>query len=207
MPSYALFGVVGAYAAIAVLTLSLNIVSLWRWPIKAGAIVATSGLIAGTYLVIGTMLGWPSQDRLPERASFLASRIVEPDKFTGDPGVIFLWLQRVDDLDLPIGEPRAYKVVYQREVATEVVEAQRLRFQGREVIGTFDYAAELTDGEVTLPGLPLTGNQADLARFDERPGGIGGMFSLNQDLRAVFEEMPPLPLPDKVPFDPDLEDY
>ena len=201
MPSYAVLSVVGAYAATAVLLLSLNIASLWRWPIKAGAIVVTSGLFVGTYVAIEAMIGWPSADRLPERANFLASRIVEPDKFTGDPGVIFVWLQGVDEHDLPVGEPRAYKIAYDKGVAKEVVEAQRLRGQGRDVVGTFDYSTEKS-GQKPPPGsIPVVGQNTTVLRdVEERPGGAGGMFSLNQNLHATFVEMPPLPLPDKLPY-------
>ncbi len=207
MPSYALAGVVGAYAAVALLLLGLNFASLWRWQIKGVAIVVTSGLFIGSYVAIVAMLGWPTDDRLPERASFLASRIVEPDKATGAPGVIFVWLQGIDTQNLPVGEPRAYKLVYSRAVAEEVVKAQRLRFEGREVVGNFNYAGEDAEPNAKSNGPPSPDVKAG-EKSDEKikPGGAGGMASLNQDLRAVFQEMPPLPLPDKVPYNPE-NDY
>src|SRR5689334_2829518 len=97
MPVQAILGLVVAYAATTVLLLSLNFASLWRWPVKASAIVVTSGLFVGTYLAVNAMIGWPSTDRLPSRASFLSSRIVEPDNLTGAAGVIYVWLQGIDD--------------------------------------------------------------------------------------------------------------
>jgi hypothetical protein len=205
LPPYALAGVVGAYAAVALLLLGLNLASLWRWQIKGGAIVVTSGLFIGTYVAIVAMLGWPTEDHLPARAIFLATRIVEPEKVTGDPGVIFVWLQGVDKLNLPVGEPRAYKLAYSRTVAEEVVKAQRMRFSGRQVIGNFNYTNERPDPNAQPSGSP--GPHAGESSDDKaRPGGAGGIASLNQDLRAVFEEMPPLPLPDKVPYNPE-NDY
>jgi hypothetical protein len=197
MPSQAVLALVGAYAATVVLLLSLNIASLWRWPVKASAIVVTSGLLVGTYMAIEAMIGWPATDRLPDRASFLASRIVEPDKFTGDPGVIFVWLQGIDAHNLPVGEPRAYKIAYQRAVARDVIEAQRLRGSGRDVLATFDYSQPSEEPTPRTP--PVAGKAADLRDPEDQPGGAGGMFSLSQDLRAVFTEMPLL-LPDKVPY-------
>jgi hypothetical protein len=187
------------------LLLSLNVASLWRWPIKAGAIVVTSGLFVGTYVAINGMIGWPSADRLPSRASFLASRIVEPDQFTGDPGVIFVWLQSIDEHNLPIGEPRAYKLGFNRAVAKDVVEAQRMRGQGREVLSTFDYSPE-QPSEQPPSGIPVLGQTGDRDNEDRR-GGAGGMFSLTQDLHATFIEMPPVPLPDKGPFVPENENF
>jgi hypothetical protein len=195
MPSYAIFGVVGVYAVVAILLLSLNVFSLWRWPIKASAIVVTSGLFIGSYLAIDAMLGWPSSDRVPARASFLASRIVEPDKLTGAHGVIFIWLQNVDDKNLPVGDPRAYRLDYSRDIARKVVEAQRLRFQGRDMIGSFQYTDE--HGDKDKSGMPVVGEKTT---DPLRPGGAGGLVSLDQDLQAVFVEMPPLALPDKVPI-------
>src|SRR4051812_11622555 len=199
MPSYVVLGIVGAYVVTAILLLSLNIVSLWRWPIKAGAIVVTTGLFVITYMAVNAIIGWPSADRLPSRASFLASRIVEPDNFTGAPGVIFVWLQGIDEKNLPVGEPRAYKIAYSRGMAKEVVEAQRLRGQGREVVGTFDYSAEKPPEE-PRPAVPVPGQSAAQRSDEDKPGGAGGMFSLTQDLHAVFVEMPPLALPDKLPY-------
>jgi hypothetical protein len=205
MPAYAVFAVVGAYGAVAVLLLSLNIVSLWRWPIKAAAVVVGTGLVVGSYVAIVAMLGWPSADPLPARAAFLASRIVEPDKLTGDPGVIFIWLQNIDEKNLPVGDPRAYRVDFDRGVASEVVKAQRLRFQGRDVVGSFAYT-ERPDEDKS--GAPLIGQQtAEPPTLENRAGGSGGLVSLNQDLRAVFQEMPPLPLPDKLPGAGDGSEY
>jgi hypothetical protein len=199
MPAFAVYGIVAAHAAVAVLLLSLNLTSLWRWQIKAGAIVMTVGMFVAVYLTVDAMLGWPSANRLPERASYLASRIVEPDPISGEPGIIFVWLQSIDDRNLPVGEPRAYKVAYDRAVAEEVVRAQRLRFTGHDVVGSFEYANRHPDDQ--RDGVPSLGQPTtDVANLDQRPAGAGGMFSLNQDLRAIFEELPPLPLPDKVPF-------
>lgn len=203
MSSYPILGVVGAYVATAVLLLSLNIASLWRWPIKASAIVVTTSLFVGTYFAISAMIGWPSSDRLPGRASFLASRIVEPDAFTGAPGVIFVWLQGIDAQNLPVGEPRAYRLAYDREVAKDVVEAQRMRGQGRDVVGTFDYSVQ--PKEQPSPGGVPVAKQNEQTDNEDKPGGAGGMFSLTQDLHATFIEMPPLALPDKVPFDPQYD--
>ncbi len=197
MPSTAVLGVVLAYAATAVLLLSLNITSLWRWPVKATAIVVTGGLFVGTYFAVDAMMGWPSQDRLPDRASFLASRIVEPDNFTGAPGVIYVWLQPIDAKNLPIGEPRAYKLGFDRGVAKDVVAAQQMRGQGREVLGTFRYDDPMEEEAPRTP--PVAGKPSDQKDPDAKTGGAGGMFSLSQDLRAVFIEMP-LPLPDKGPY-------
>lgn len=197
--TYAVLGIVGAYAATAVLLLSLNLTSLWRWPIKAGAIVLTSGLFVGSYLAINGLIGWPSTGKLPGRAIYLASRIVEPDKFTGDPGVIFVWLQGIDDKNLPVGEPRAYRVPYERAVATSVIEAQRLRGSGREVVGNFEYSPEKAD-EAVPRNVPVVGQTGPSPESDDTRGGAGGMFSLGQELHAVFVEMPPLPLPDKLPY-------
>jgi hypothetical protein len=200
VPGYALPAVVGGYGLLALLLLGLAIGSLWRWPVKAAAILVTAAAFAGSYVAVRAMLGWPTEDRLPERASFLASRIVEPDRLADEPGTIFVWLQAIDAANLPVGAPRAYALPYRAEVAEAVVQAQRLRFQGRDVVGLFRYDAAPEPAEApAAPALPGQ-EPTELAERQEARGGAGGFGGLNQDLQATFQEMPALPLPDKLPI-------
>ena len=61
---------------------------------------------------------------MPARFSLLSTRIVEPDKLTGAPGHIYLWVEEVDDRQIVIGPPRAFEVPYVVEIATDVATAQ-----------------------------------------------------------------------------------
>ena len=51
------------YIALAVLLLSLNLTSLWRWWIKAGAIIATTIFFGVTFQALGGLTGWPTTQR------------------------------------------------------------------------------------------------------------------------------------------------
>src|SRR5688572_24575527 len=97
MPVGIVLATVVVYVLIAVLLLSLNLTSRWRWWVKGGAIVLTTIFFSASYLAISSLLGWPTRDIMPARLSLVATRIVEPDAFTGSEGSIFLWAEALDD--------------------------------------------------------------------------------------------------------------
>ena len=70
MVTAALAGTVAVYVLLAVLLLSLSIASLWRWWIKAGAIIITMAAFAGAYVSISGLIGWPTTSPLPARFGF-----------------------------------------------------------------------------------------------------------------------------------------
>ena len=63
----AVLGVVTAYLVLGVLLLSLNLTSLWRWWVKAGAVIVTTGFFGVTYQTVNGMMGWPTTQRPPPR--------------------------------------------------------------------------------------------------------------------------------------------
>src|SRR5690606_38193372 len=116
----ALFGTVAAYVLLAILLLSLNIVSRWRFWVKAGAILVTTLAFFGTYFAITGLLGWPSAQSLPARFSLLSTRIIEPDKATGAPGRLFMWVEEIDEENQPSADPRNHEVAYTTELAEKL---------------------------------------------------------------------------------------
>ncbi|MBV9250319.1 MAG: hypothetical protein JO227_13870, partial [Acetobacteraceae bacterium] len=82
---------VTAYAAVAVLLLSLNLTSLWNWRIKAGAILVTTALFGVTYHGLHGLTGWPTTQKLPPRFSLLWTVVSEPNKKANNPGSIYVW--------------------------------------------------------------------------------------------------------------------
>lgn len=131
----ALSWTVAGYVLLAILLLSLNISSLWRWWIKAGAIVLTTVAFAITFLALNGLLGWPAVQGMPGRFSLVASRVIEPDKATGKPGQVFLWIEEVNTDNLPVAAPRAYEVAYSQELADSLEKAQERLEQGEQVLG------------------------------------------------------------------------
>lgn len=107
-----LTGVVLAYVAIGVLLLSLNIASRWHWGVKSAAIAVTTLFFGVSYGSIAGLIGWPSEARVPEHFQLHWATVVEPDKLNGLPGSIYLWLEELDDDNIPKGTPRAFRVPY-----------------------------------------------------------------------------------------------
>ena len=89
------------YIALAVLLLSLNLTSLWRWWIKAGAIIATTIFFGVTFQALGGLTGWPTTQRLPDRFALVWSTVVEPDKKTNNPGGVYIWAQELTPTTYP----------------------------------------------------------------------------------------------------------
>ena len=180
------------------LLVSLNLFSLWRWYIKAGAIVVTIAGIAVLYFCMTGLIGWASPGQMPERFSLLSTRIVEPDKLRGLPGHIYLWVEEVDDRQIVIGPPRAFEVPYKVEVASEVASAQTQIDGGGKILGQFratsseeaarDASVEAEgEGEINTAGSPNTST-----------GGSGnGAETIGDPAALSFSEMPPVDLPDK----------
>src|SRR5690606_21145647 len=83
MTALVVTGSIALFVLLGVLLLSLNFLSLWHWPIKAAATVITIGSSVVLYYAFVNVIGWPSQDRMPDRFSLLHTRIVEPDRMTG----------------------------------------------------------------------------------------------------------------------------
>ena len=61
MPLQALVATLAIYGLLAVLLLSLNIFSLWRWWVKALAIVLTGGALVVGALALNQVAGWRSR--------------------------------------------------------------------------------------------------------------------------------------------------
>src|SRR5215470_7276754 len=104
-----LAGVIASYLVIAVLLLSLNLASHWHWGIKAAAIAITTSFFGISYFSIAGLIGWPSEARVPEHFQLHWATIVEPDKLNGLAGSIYLWVEALDEANMPAGTPRALR--------------------------------------------------------------------------------------------------
>lgn len=115
-------GLVAAYVLVALLLAGLLIGSGWSWRIKAAMVLVVSAFYVVTYVSIPPLLGWPTDERLPERFNLVAVYVQEPDKVTGASGDIYLW---ITDLMAEPGAavPRAYRLPFTPELHAKVVEA------------------------------------------------------------------------------------
>jgi hypothetical protein len=131
----AALGLVIAYGLLAVLLLSLNLRSAWRWPVKAAAILITSLFFVLAFCSIQAMLGWPTGSEPPAGFQLHAALVQEPARRTGDPGGIYLWLSPKKDDGSLSGPPRAYALPYSRALHEAVARAQARLEEGIAVEG------------------------------------------------------------------------
>jgi hypothetical protein len=191
-------GALALFLVLALLLLSLNLTSLWKWWIKAGAIVVTLGSVIVLYFAMTGLIGWASPGEMPKRFGLLATRIVEPDKLNNLPGAIYLWVEEVDDRQIVISPPRAFQVPYKVEIATEVASAQQQIEGGGKVLGQFAAtgSAEANAAQTAQQqgqGAINTDGNANLSAS----GGGEGAETIGDPGALTFSEMPPVALPDK----------
>jgi len=190
-----LVGIAASYVAIAVLLLNLNLASRWHWGIKAMAIAITTVYFGVSYVSIAGLIGWPSEARMPEHFQLHWATVIEPDKLSGLPGSIFLWVEGFDENNIPAGTPRAFRVPYSRELADRIGRAKERIEQGTDQVGTareLDVPEGQPDEDRRLAGAP--------PRRDE-PGSTGDPTAFVQHSPSIdFEDMPPPALPPKQPL-------
>lgn len=110
-----------AYILLAILLLSLNLRSNWPWPVKAMSIVLVSAFYLITYKSFPPLLGWPTQQTLPERFRVVSAHVDQPNKLTGFDGSIYLWVTEIDDLS-KVTKPRAFELPYENELHEKIIQ-------------------------------------------------------------------------------------
>jgi hypothetical protein len=113
-----------AYASLAALLLVMLIrLAIPRWA-KIAAILLMTALDIGVFFSSQGLVGWSSATAVPERFQVLWTRVVEPNAARGLPGAIHLWVEALDEHNLPSGEPRAFVLPYSSALADKVTVAQ-----------------------------------------------------------------------------------
>jgi hypothetical protein len=125
-----------AYVVIGVLLLNMGLGSRFRWWIKAVAIVVTCGFFIEVFFATKSLLGWPGTGALPPRFQLLWTRVVEPDPKISDPGAIYLWVEELDDNNVPSGTPRSYRLRYTPPLADRSLKARDEIMAGNPQEGT-----------------------------------------------------------------------
>ncbi len=199
MPQILIATTVALYGVLALLLLSLNIASLWKWWVKAAAIVVTAGCVAVTYLTVTAMLGWPSDGRLPATFHVVATRVIDPDRAVGTAGRIYLWVEEVDANMLPVSAPRGYQLPFTRTLADRADAVQKRIAAGDEMLGTATQVEDGRDlrvenGQQGDEGVQTVANVG----FGAAPTGSKEAASAKSDgPNITFREMPAMRLPNK----------
>ena len=194
---------VAAYGLLALLLISLNLASRWRWWIKGGTIVVTLAVFAASYFIISGMAGWPTTETLPARFSLLNTQVLDPDKVNNKPGAIYLWVQEIDDTQRPIAPPRAYQLPYSSGMLKTVSDGQDQLNRGEEVMGTASagQSAESTGDESNTDSTSQSRDGAGNAASGTRSGsGTAGAAGFEGGQSISFGAMPAPSLPTKAPI-------
>jgi hypothetical protein len=145
-----------AYVVIGVLLLAIGLTSRFAWWVKAAAIVVTSVFFVEAFFATKSLLGWPRTGPLPARFQLLWVRVVEPDAKIANPGAIYLWVEEVDENNVPDSVPRSYRLPYSRPLADRSSKARDEIMSGKPQQGS---AQDVAIGE----------NKEDVASADQ-PG-------------------------------------
>jgi hypothetical protein len=127
-----------AYVVMAVLLLGMGLTSRFAWWIKGVVIVVTSAFFIEAFFATKSLLGWPGTGQLPHRFQLLWTRVIEPDPKVGDPGAIYLWVEELDENNVPSGTPRSYKLRYTPPLADQSNKAKDEIMAGNPQEGTAD---------------------------------------------------------------------
>ena len=125
-----------AYVVLAVLLLNMGLESRFRWWLKAVVIAVTCGFFIEVFFATRSLLGWPGAGQLPPRFQLLWTRVVEPDPKAHDPGAIYLWVEELDDNNVPSGTPRSYRLRYTPPLAERSLKARDEIMAGNPQEGT-----------------------------------------------------------------------
>jgi len=185
-----------AYVVIGVLLLTIGLTSRFAWWVKAAAIVVTSAFFVEAFFATKGMLGWPRAGQLPSRFQLLWVRVVEPDRLSANLGAIYLWIEEVDDNNVPDGVPRSYRLPYSRPLADRSAKARDEIMSGKPQQGLAEDLAGADKEQEAKSDQEQTGNRTDsgLTTVD-----LDQFRLLQQAQRVEFSPMPGPTLPPKVP--------
>jgi hypothetical protein len=131
----AILGLSITYVALAALVLAIFLRTRIPAWIKLFCVILVSGFYYMTYHNLQGLLGWPTQQDLPESFMLLSSSITEPDDTTGDPGRIHIWLNAFTEDNTPALEPRAYYLPYDLELHSSLEAALKKQRRGNVQLG------------------------------------------------------------------------
>ena len=175
---------------IAVLLLSLNLFSRWKWWVKGLAIIVTAGFFIQSFVMTHKLLGWPTNGQMPEHFQVLWAKVKEPNKFSGAKGAVYFWVDELDEYNIPFGTPRAYELPYSEQLADAVVRITERIQTGLEVSGTADVAEDQESA-----------TRVALEEQEVSEGLLDGQFDVDvfpdDEHLLQFQEMPPPILPEK----------
>src|SRR3981081_3703790 len=183
-----------AYVVVCVLLLTLGFSSRFAWWVKAAVIVVTSLFFVEVFFATKGLLGWPRTGQLPARFQLLWVRVVEPDLKSSNPGAIYLWIEEVDENNVPDGVPRSYRLPYSRPLADRSAKARDEIMSGKPQQGLAEDLVSAEREQEAKADQEQTGSRTE-------PGAstvdLDQFRLLQQAQRVEFSPMPGPTLPPK----------
>jgi hypothetical protein len=185
--------IAAAYVVMGVLLLSLGLTARLAWWVKAAAIVLTSFFFIEVFFATKSLLGWAATGPPPARFQLLWARVVEPDLKSATAGAVYLWVEEVDENNVPDGRPRSYRLPYSRVLAERASKATSEIMAGKPQEGL---AGDLAGYEG-----PPKAEQTGVQQGNRVETGLANvdMELLQGAPRVEFRQMPAPTLPPKYP--------
>jgi len=117
-----IFFIILCYVIIGFLLVLFNLRTNFHWMIKSTMIIITTLFYVLTYNSFTNLLGWPSNDILPDRFRLVAAQIYEPNALINSEGSIFLWVTDMNDL-AGLSTPRSFSIKYNKDVHEKISKA------------------------------------------------------------------------------------
>jgi len=154
----------GALALIAAMLAVLLVAARLPIALKIGATILTALLVPLTFQAVSELRGLPTDAPPPKAFKLHWARVLEPNPLRRDPGRVFLWLEELDEMNFPLGTPRAYALPYDPNLVRKVEAAMGKIAKGEEVAGTIS-------DEPTQEMSPAEELAEEVSEEGERVGG------------------------------------
>jgi hypothetical protein len=194
------FSISVAYVVLGVVLLLMGLTSRLPWGVKALTIIVTSAFFVVVFFETRGLLSYPGNGKLPARFQLLGARIVEPDHKTGDQGAIYLWVEEIDENNVPKDIPRNIRMPYTPPLADKAQKARERIMEGNLIAGE---SQDMEEGD------RVTTEEQQVAEQEEKQSGgqrsQEGHLRLDMDellqkaQRVEFVPMPGAVLPPKTP--------
>ena len=189
--TFTILTLTAAYALVAALLAYLLVLSRLHWVFKALATLATVALIPMTFFGVGELRGLPTDGPIPDSFRMLWAEVSEPNALKGEKGNVFLWLQRLDAANFPLGQPRAYQLPYSDDLKVKVNEAMGKIAKGETIQGKVDAKKALP--KATAEALA---QEIQAGSQENHPGGSSTVgeriFQFEPSMLTFSEEAAPI---------------
>ena len=203
------FGIPLAFVIIAALTLWVVLGCKGYWWLKMIMVSLSIFFSISLWNSLISLQGWPTTQTMPGKFEVKWLDVKEPNKKTGQKGCIYVWARDLEPNSPPIekaaapplsmqlhakeksGEPRLYKLPYNRQMHQQAEEIKKMIGEGGQFFGTLAKAGT---------GMSQLGS----GQQEEEGGGGGGSGGgAISEGEFVFHELPPPLFPAKEPSAPE----